>query len=70
MIIEPINVDCLSDDPKDYEEAYLILSLYAQYCSTKAQIMRFRLGGYIASAERCEQELDRIYSLLPAGAAW
>lgn len=64
------NLDDLSIDPKDIEEAKdLFYSLY-RYAQYKEQAMIYRMGGDIEMALSNEEICEKIYKTLPEWARW
>ncbi len=69
-MFDPPNLDDMSVDPKDYEEAARVLTRLAEYATWKADAMRRRLSGRVSEAVTREEICDRIYLALPKWARW
>lgn len=73
MTTEPINLDCLSIDPADYDSFARDESNHPQYrayARYKAKAMRARLAGNLDEAGRWEAACDRIYDDLDSSLVW
>ncbi len=64
------NLDGLSIDPTDYQEASRVFLLYAKYAKHKSIAMRLRANGNIAQAEQFESICEYIYGEMPEWARW
>lgn len=69
-MFETPNLDGLTTDPKDLDNAASVLASLSDYAKTKAKAIRARLVGAIATALLREAECERIYQQLPAWAKW
>jgi hypothetical protein len=69
-MFEAINLDGLSVDPKEYDNASEVLNAYAAYCRLKSVAVEMRLKGRIRYAEAQEKSMERLYQSLPAWARW
>ncbi|HVL15828.1 MAG TPA: hypothetical protein VM529_24870 [Gemmata sp.] len=69
-LFEAINLDALSNDAPDYDEAAKVLGQYAAYCDMKARAVRLRAIGDVEAAQAHERNAEAIYSRLPQWAKW
>lgn len=69
-MFDPINLDALSIDPADLDNAAIVFDKLRQYASNKATAMRYRMAGEIGPAMHRERLCERIYNELPEWARW
>jgi len=65
-----INLDSLSTDARELEEASAVFSRLACYADHKARAMRLRGAGDIPAAQSFERAAQAQYDKLPGWAKW
>jgi hypothetical protein len=69
-MFEVPNLDDLSTDAADYNEAFKVFALLAQYAALKHCAMLARQGGNVAGALENEKTTQTVYGALPEWARW
>jgi hypothetical protein len=69
-LFESPNLDDLSVDPADLDEAARVLRALSVYAEHKASAMRLRMSGDVRTATDTEAVCDYLYHRLPEWARW
>jgi hypothetical protein len=64
------NLDCLSTEAADLDQAARLFGLLAALATEKAVAMRARTAGKAGDARDCEAVCDKLYFALPPWAKW
>lgn len=69
-MFDPINLDCITDDPQELHELARVFNLLSAYCVHRANGMEARKAGRIELALTHERSADHAYQRLPEWARW
>jgi hypothetical protein len=69
-MFEPINLDCITDDPAELQELAAALAYLSNYARLRAKAVHARRQGHIKTAKTAEERAQAIYVLLPEWARW